>query len=315
MTKEIARQSFQQSWEEQQDRVYSQLPDDIDPKKFKAVVFRAVQEDPELLIVDDKMSLFLAAQRAAQDGLIPDKREGALVVFRRKTREGNYVSGVQWMPMIGGIRKRLAALGFDIRARVVHENDQFDQDEGDDEKIVHKPAPLDKPRGDIIGVYAIATDAYTGNVYRETMRLEDIEKVRACAKTQHVWNAWYGEKARVAVCKRLAKSLPLNAQGDKEKEKAAELFHAMIDRDNSDFDPSGVPAASDKAESVQRAARKEPGSVRKLERPKKETKPDEWNSLFYQKPEPEPEEAVLPVDVDEDQPPLDEEFQGKDVPF
>ena len=77
------------------------LPDDVDSERFTAVVIRAVQEDPDLLAADRK-SLFLSCQRAAQDGLIPDKREGALVVYSTKVND-QWIKKVQWQPMIGGI--------------------------------------------------------------------------------------------------------------------------------------------------------------------------------------------------------------------
>lgn len=280
------REQFVSQWRSDTNiaRIKQNLAPNVDFKRFEAVVLRAVQEDPDLLAVDDKMSLFLACQRAAQDGLIPDKREGALVVFRSKKGD-DWVSGVQWMPMIGGLRKRLASLGFDIRARVVYENDHWDYEEGDNEQITHKPAPLNQPRGEVIGAYAIAEDLATGKKYRRVFRKEDIERVREVAKTKNIWDKWYAEKAMVAVSKNLIKWLPL----DEKRVDQDELyqFQEVIDRDNEDFAPSAPPPSSDQARRVQEAARKR-----------------------AEQEEPPPAEATAEVEFDdeeeEEQPPLAE---------
>ena len=48
--------------------------------RFTAVCLRAVQENPELLQADIK-SLYYSCQRAAQDKLMPDGREGFLAIY------------------------------------------------------------------------------------------------------------------------------------------------------------------------------------------------------------------------------------------
>lgn len=245
-----ARKDFLQSWEKSEQSIIANLPSNIDASRFRAVALRAVQEDPALMHVDDKMSLFLACQRAAADGLMPDKREGALVVFRRKQGD-NWMTGVQWMPMIGGIRKRVAKCGFDLQAKVIHKGDHFEYQEGDDPKIVHIPAKLGTDRGPMIGAYAIARDFKTGAVYREVMDAAAIEKVKRCAKTPTVWNAWPEEQWRKTVARRLSKSLPI---GDETED--AQRFWAMIARENEHYDPEkAVPTASEKAAAAQKAAR------------------------------------------------------------
>jgi len=247
--------TFIEAWKNQEATVLSQLPANIQPERFNAVVMRAVQEDPALITVDDKMSLFLAAQRAASDGLMPDKREGALVIFKKK-KDGNWITGVQWMPMIGGIRKRIAELGFDLRAEAVYENDHFFEEKGDNPRIEHRPPPLGQARGNIIGAYAIAEDLATGNKYREVMDRQTLEQIRKIAKTDNVWAAWFGEKSRVAVAKRLSKQLPISENRDPSKQADARRFYDMMERDNDLYEPGAeVKKASSTAESVQQAAR------------------------------------------------------------
>lgn len=248
--------TFLEAWSNQQGNVLSQLPKNIDPKRFEAIVLRAVQEDPSLVTVDDKMSLFLACQRAASDGLMPDKREGALVVFKKKKND-NWITGVQWMPMIGGIRKRLSELGFDLRAEVVHANDHFFEEKGDNPRIEHRPPPLGQERGEIIGAYAVAEDLATGNKYREVMDRKTLDQIRAIAKTDNIWKAWFGEKSRVAVAKRLAKQLPISENRDPSKQAETRRFYDMMDRDNELYEPDiEVKKASSTAETAQAAARK-----------------------------------------------------------
>ena len=73
------------------------LPAHIPVERFVRVVLTAIQTSPKLAQMD-RASLWNACMRAAQDGLLPDGREGALVPFKGK---------VTWIPMVGGIRKKV----------------------------------------------------------------------------------------------------------------------------------------------------------------------------------------------------------------
>lgn len=222
-----------------QDKFASMLPPDVDLGRFTSVVLRAVQEDPKLLDpTTDKPSLFLACQRAAQDGLLPDKREGALVMYGNK---------VQWQPMIGGLRKKLAEAGFDLRAEIVYENDLFDYDLGDNPGITHKAPPLGQDRGKVIGAYAIATNLETGSKYREVMDVAALDAVAAVSRSGSS-GPWKGpfktEMQRKTVARRLIKSLPIDDRSLKD----------LIERDNEQYAVS-LPAQSSAAKAVQDAVR------------------------------------------------------------
>src|SRR5262245_31940685 len=97
----------------------SALPAHIPVERFSRVVMTAIQNNGDLVSKVDRRSLWNAAMRAAQDGLLPDGREGAIVV---------YGSQAQWMPMIGGLRKKVRNSGeiATWEVQVVHENDDFD---------------------------------------------------------------------------------------------------------------------------------------------------------------------------------------------
>ena len=182
------------------------LPTQITAEKFVRTTMTAVQMNPALL-QGDRRSLLGACMKAAQDGLMLDGREAALVVFGQK---------VQYMPMIGGILKKLRNSGdlLTISANVVFEKDIFDFTLGDEEKISHKPF-LGRMKGEIIAVYAIAKTK-DGGVYREVMTIDQIEKVRASSRASGAgpWTQWFDEMAKKTVIRRLCKRLPSSADID-----------------------------------------------------------------------------------------------------
>lgn len=217
-------------------------------EKFTAVTIRAVQEDDDLLKADRK-TLFLACQRATQDGLMPDKREGALVIYNTNVgtkQDPQWIKKVQWQPMIQGIRKKLAQAGWDIRAEIVYEKDEFDFELGDTPRIVHRPKAFGD-RGPIVGAYAIATELATGEKWRETMDLEQLEAVRLSSKqaSGSVWTKWRTEMYRKTVAKRLRKYLPISDDSVLD----------LIDRDNEQFDMNKPAEPSKTAQKVQEAVR------------------------------------------------------------
>lgn len=179
------------------------LPPHISEEKFRRVAVTAVQNTPALANAD-RRSLFGAFVKLAQDGLLPDGREAAIVMFGDKA---------QAMPMIGGILKRIRQSGevAKVSAQVVHENDHFLVKYGFDEDVEHNPPKLNEPRGKPIGAYATAV-LKDGSRLLEVMSLEDIEKVRGVsrAKNNGPWVAWWGEMARKTVMRRLSKRLPMS---------------------------------------------------------------------------------------------------------
>ncbi len=183
-----------------QEKIRAALPENVSVDRFTRVTLTAIQQNPDIT-TKDRTSLYNACVRCAADGLMPDGREAALV---------SYGSTVQYMPMIGGVIKRLAQAGIVIDAQVVHENDHFEQVLGDDARIEHKAPKLGQLRGKPIGAYAIAK-LPNGLVMREVMDHEQIEQVRAVsrAKNSGPWAQWWTEMARKTVTRRLAKRLPI----------------------------------------------------------------------------------------------------------
>lgn len=198
------------------DQLRHALPSHVSVEKFQRVAMTAIQSDSELLYAD-RQSLFESILRAAADGLLPDKREGAFVIFRaniaKRGEQKNFVNKVQWMPMIAGIQKKVRQSGeiSGISAHVVYENDQFVWSLGDDESISHTPPPFGNPRGEPVGVYAVAT-LKDGFKIREVMDRDQIEKVRKVSKTGEwgPWKDWWEEMAKKTVIRRLSKRLPMS---------------------------------------------------------------------------------------------------------
>jgi len=180
------------------------LPKHISVEKFTRVALTAIQNNPDLAVKADRRSLFGACVRLAQDGLLPDGREGAIVMFGDKA---------QAMPMIAGVLKKIRQSGevAKVSAQVVYEKDEFVWHLGFDEDVTHNPPPLDQPRGKPIGAYATAV-LKDGSRLLEVMSLEEIEKVRAVsrAKGNGPWVQWWGEMARKTVMRRLSKRLPMS---------------------------------------------------------------------------------------------------------
>lgn len=182
------------------------LPVNVTLDRFVRVTLTAVQTNPEL-ITADRGTLYNSVIRCAQDGLLPDGREAALVIFTVKGEKR-----VQYLPMIGGLRKVAAKHRVNLTAFVVYKEDDFDYQLGIDPFVRHKPPKLDEPRGEPIGAYAVATDS-EGRKYLEVMSRQEIEQVRAvsrAATSQYgPWVNWWGEMARKTVGRRLFKQLPL----------------------------------------------------------------------------------------------------------
>jgi recombination protein RecT len=197
--------NFEIALAEYEPQIAAVLPAHIPPERFRRVVITAVNLNPDLLKAD-RRSLFTACVRAAQDGLYPDGREAALVMFGDKAT---------YMPMIHGIRKRMRNTG-EVKsadAQVVHEKDEFSYQLGDDPHIHHKPAMGD--RGNPIGAYAIIKLA-NGEIIREVMDVAAIERVRAVSRSKNngPWVGWWSEMARKTVLRRASKAAPTSPEID-----------------------------------------------------------------------------------------------------
>ncbi|CAO3358697.1 recombinase RecT [Azospirillum palustre] len=195
------------------------LPVHITPDKFVRTLMTAVAKNPDLAQAD-RRSLFNSCLEAAADGLMPNGKEAALVIFNTKDGKDDrgrdiWIKKVQYMPMVRGIRK----LAFNsgqlkvLDAFCVHANDHFDYEYGFDPNVTHKPPKLGQDRGPIIGVYAVS-ETKDGERSLEVMDRAAVEKVRAVSRSKDrgPWVDWWDEMARKTVLRRLAKRLPLSEE-------------------------------------------------------------------------------------------------------
>lgn len=221
------------------------LPPHISVEKFKRVALTAIQSEPDLMRAD-RRSLFGACVKAAQDGLLPDKREAALVIFK---------GTVQYMPMIAGILKRVRNSGevASIASQLVYRKDVFRYwVDGDGEHIQHEPLMFGE-RGDIVGAYGVAKTK-DGAVYIEVMTKADIEKVRSVsrAKNSGPWSDWWEEMARKTVLRRLSKRLPMSTDIEdvirREEEQFVDTGPAPARPRLADFDAPQIEYRSDHGE-------------------------------------------------------------------
>jgi recombination protein RecT len=185
------------------------LPPHISVEKFTRVAQTAIQNTPALANAD-RRSLFGAFVRLAQDGLLPDGREAAVVMFGNKA---------QAMPMIAGILKKVRQSGeiASVDCHVVHANDGFTYRPGLDEQPIFEPDWFGD-RGEPIGAYAIARTKSGEIIPPEIMNREQIEQVRKVSRAANngPWVAWWSEMARKTVLRRMSKRLPMSTDLEEE---------------------------------------------------------------------------------------------------
>jgi recombination protein RecT len=102
-----------------------------------------------------------------------------------------------------------------ISARIVYENDFFEIEYGAEEKIIHKPF-LKGDRGEMVGVYAVATLKDNGEHQFEYLSKEQVDKIKNSAQTDMVWSKHYEEMARKTAVRRLYKYLPMSTDDAQE---------------------------------------------------------------------------------------------------
>jgi recombination protein RecT len=214
--------------------IQSALPAHISTDKFQRTIMTAVAQNPELLKAD-RNSLILSCYKAAQDALLPDGREAALVTFNTRQKvDGQWqtIKQVQYMPMVYGLRKKILqsgdviALEVNVVYRAEVEKGTFLYEIGLEPPLRHRPS-LDLTEEEtaddqIVAAYSIAT-MKDGTKSFEIMRRFEINKVREASQTgatrdrngqqreaKGPWVDWFAEMAKKTVMRRHAKTLPMS---------------------------------------------------------------------------------------------------------
>lgn len=200
-------------------QIAAALPEGLTVQRFERVVLTALMEDQTKtsdlryqIVNADRATLYSAVIKCAQDGLLPNGREAALVVFKGK---------VSYMPMVGGFRKIAAEYGWTIRAKAVYAADHFVFSE-EPPSIEHRPAGHGVDRGNLIAVYAVATHK-DGRRQQVVMHPDDVAARKAVAKTDNVWRGWTAEMWEKTAAKNIFADLPLDPA---EKERVSRVAAA-----------------------------------------------------------------------------------------
>lgn len=209
---------FEAELDERAASLASMLPSTVSPARFKNTVIAAVRQDPSILQASMR-TVMASVVCAAQDGLVPDGREGHIAVYNvnvaKKGQPDRWEKQAQWNPMAAGLRKRLRELdGIIANAEVVHEADKFVWHQGDEPRIEHEPARLGTDRGKMIGGYCIYKREDGTILHREVMSCDQIEQTREQSKAKNslMWTKFQSEGYRKSVLRRGVKTVPVSDQ-------------------------------------------------------------------------------------------------------
>ncbi len=184
------------------------LPQHITVERFVRIATTALANNPDLNQCSTQ-SVMNALLKCAQDGLLPDNKEAALVKFG---------SVAQYMPMVYGLIKRMRNSGdvTSVNAYIVYSNDEFQYEIVDGvQHFRHKPN-ITKDRGQKLLAYAVVS-LKDASPHIEVMTRDEIEKARKASKTQKedrptgIWAAWEDEMWKKTVIHRAAKRVPTSA--------------------------------------------------------------------------------------------------------
>ena len=218
------------------------LPRHIELERFLGVAEAAARANPDLRNADP-LSRNIAVTQAAEDGMMPDGRQGIITVYREKRtikERGKpdreiWVPVAKWTPMLLGIVERANAHGILIDAQVVHEGETCDVLLGTHPRVEHRFNPLKPRSGKLVAAYAVFKTADTREVLHvEWMDAKQIEDVKSCSKNKGglLWTKFEDQGWCKTVIRRGAKrvrSLPANLQ-------------RTIERNDDEYDFSNRPA-------------------------------------------------------------------------
>lgn len=230
--------AFQEYAQQRMEQLQFALPSHISPDRFTRILMTALQRKADLLKCT-RQSLWNACLLAAQDGLVPDGREGAIVPYGENENGQKKAEIATWMPMIEGLRKKARNSGeiSDWSVQIVRARDQFRFALGDDAFIEHEPYFGADDPGEIIGAYSIAT-MRDGTKSREVMSKRDLDKIRAKSRAKNgPWGdpAFAPEMYRKTVARRHYKQLPHSSDLDEMIKRDDQAF-GLEDRDDQQIE-------------------------------------------------------------------------------
>lgn len=221
---QTVEQYFKGLLEEYRDEITAMLTAGLTWSRFMNSCLAAMRRDPSFLEGTTKRSVITALIQSAQDGLVPDGKEGVITPYKNK-RSGKREA--KWNPMTQGLRKRARETDqMIIDAQVVHEKDIYKRTQGDDPKIIHEPADHLPDRGPMILAYAIFKREDGNILHREVMNRAQImaAKGQSSQEDSLMWTKFETEGWRKTVIRRGIKTVP-----------ASEALMQVVTRDDADF--------------------------------------------------------------------------------
>lgn len=198
-----------------QEKFRQVLPPDVSLDRFTRVTLTAIQKNPSVLECD-RATLYNACIDAANRGLMPDGKEGAIVSFRQKDGPPK----AQFMPMPEGIIKELAKAGVKAHAVSIYEKDSrriWNDDDG--QHFLHELVVFGD-RGERIGAVAWAKDG-SGHCYVEAMNMDDLLRVAQTSRSKDrngnivgPWAQWPERMEQKSALHRLRKRIAILGADD-----------------------------------------------------------------------------------------------------
>jgi recombination protein RecT len=188
------------------ERIRVLLPDTVGLDKFLGIAATAFLENPDLSDADPN-TVMRGLLACADDGLLPNGRQAALVVFN--TKVGNeWVKQASYLPMVQGIIYKLGEYGWHVSAHVVKENDLIWEVTSEPPNIHHRELTVGD-RGANIAVYAVARHR-SGTRIQRVLYPPEVAKRRAISKRQKAWDDWTDQYWEKTVVHDVADDLPLD---------------------------------------------------------------------------------------------------------
>jgi recombination protein RecT len=154
--------------------------------RFMTSAVEYVRRTPKLLECD-KPSLMMAFLQSAQFRFLPSGVSGEAYVIPYGS-QAKFQIGYQGVITLLYRTERVST----INAQIIYQNDEFEYLEGLDPKLIHKPAMFGKPRGEAIGVYAVAQMKDGGKIFK-VMDKNAVMAIKNLSKAKNVkdspWNS------------------------------------------------------------------------------------------------------------------------------
>jgi phage RecT family recombinase len=236
---------------EMQQKFKAVLPPDVSLDRFTRVTLTAIQKNPAIIDCD-RTTLYNACVDAANRGLMPDGREGAIVSFRQKDGPPR----AQFMPMPEGVIKELAKAGVKAHSVSIYEKDTVEIWHDDDGQHFRHVPKVFGDRGERIGAVAWAKDAQ-GRTYVEAMNMDDLLRVAQVSRSKDKngnivgpWAQWPERMEQKSTLHRLRKRIAIIGADDVvdrlQEDEAADVATPDDDPPAPVSAPTAAPAATTK---------------------------------------------------------------------